>query len=265
MEGGNDDRVWELVRERDADFGISDPTLIIDSKKKAKVISSIVQKPAMWVISNKEIQYSKKIDLFIGKTIAVYGSPSTSYHLIVDINSKLENKMKKIIEMETNSEINYIRDPEIDLVVVTEPILTQILNSTENCRIVFSFSEYHKSMIFTGLYSTEEYLSENPKVAQKLTNSFQKSLNYIAKNRIDTIKLLKKEFPEYPDSIIIEAYSRLIKNDIIPKNVSIKNTEWTNILELKKKEINETNNKYIENTYAKETIKKSIAPNIDYS
>jgi len=252
ISGHGDDSTWEKVKCCQASFGISDPTIMLDEiNNKGKVIASILSRVALWGITAKSIPPMKDMKELSGKTIAVYKSPSTSYMLLNKIIS--DNKLGRRItvkEINVGTEISALKDPNIDIVFVTEPIAT--LAEYNGGHRVISLSKYFGDMLFTGLFVTDKYINENPEIVQKVVNAFEKSLNHIHSNSVRTLESAITEFKDSPKYTVEYSVFKLLLEGIIPEDTTVHENSWTNCLHVRKPFNASSYNfsDYVDNSYA---------------
>ena len=241
---GNDDQVFATVLSGNAIVGIGDPVFTIIAREKrgikGKVISLIVEKPTIWGVTNKNVEFinsPEKLSVF--KTIGTFPAPSTTYTIVKNIIKT--NKLNiKIIESPIDSQLALLEKGVADVVMLLEPAAS-FADVQKKYKVVFSLPELWGKFAFTGINTTEEMIEKHPLEIKGILKAMDKSFQYIYACKNDDTKkrelvtLTKnKILPTLPRIVIQKAIDRLLKDEVFPKKVGVDKNAWEKALEIRK-------------------------------
>jgi NitT/TauT family transport system substrate-binding protein len=244
---GNDDIFTENIIHKKAEFGIGDPvmTVIYNKKNKkqnkknnieVKAIAQIVKKATAWGISLKQNdKYMKSAKEFKGKTIVTFPNPSTTYTMITHAIKKAkyhEGKDVKLIEARIGTELGPLFAGESDFAIATEPTVSQVI--ANGGKVVYRFTKDFPDMSFSGIIARTDTLKKEPKLTQDFLNAIQKGIDYIFENPKNVPKAISPLFVDVEEDVLEMAVKRTLDEEIIPRNMFIKQQEWEVMLKLRK-------------------------------
>lgn len=237
VNSGGDDLVWKKITNNEAQFGVGDPTILFTGKDscKGKLIATLVPKVAIWGVTNKKIPKIKTIEEFEGYNVAVFREPSTSYKFIKYIDSinakKSSHRPLNVVEIDPNKVYNYIKNDSVDITMVVEPIATNA--EMEGYNIVFSGFNFSPKILFSGVFASENYLKENPKIVHSFIKALNQSLDFIQKDHLSTLKMAVQEFPEINPIDVELATLRLLRDGIFPLDTLVNEESWQNSFKMR--------------------------------
>ena len=212
-----------MVAHGNAQFGVADPLLMLnDMKVKGVVLATLLQRTVIYGISKKPLHFLISPKDFSGKIIGVFGPPSTSFALFQNICKECNNinlSKPEAFEIEFTDELKYIQQPDIDVVLMTEPSAS--IAELEGAYRIFNGPKYFGKILNTGLFAKADYIEDSPKIVQRVVNALEKSLRFIHKEHLKTISVACEEFSEVPKSAVEFAMLRLLLDDVVPKNTII--------------------------------------------
>lgn len=233
---GNDDQVFATVLKGEAQFGIGDPIFTAVSRErgaKGKVVASIVDGVSVWGVTRKDIKPIDKVEDLIGLKIGTFPAPSTVYTLIK--NTIDDNKAKlsgtDVVQAPIGSGIALIENRSADIAMELEPGAS--LAESKGYRIVYSMAKFYGSFAFTGVTTTESYISSDKETVQKFVNAIEKSLQYIRANQDSTIIVAQFLFSTMDKTVISNAVKRMTDDNTIPRHASISKEGWQQAMDIR--------------------------------
>lgn len=230
---GNDDQVFAKVLRGDAQFGVGDPIFTAVSRQQGAdgvVIASIVDRVSLWGVAKNDVD--GPID-FSGKRIGTFPRPSTAYTLLSDTLSNPEIENAKIVEIPIGNELALLESGQADIAMMLEPAAS--IAEENGYFVVSSFPEIWGKFAFTGLTSTQEVLSKNPGLAEKMKVSLQEAVDLAHSDREQAFEISKKVFPTLSQSVIESAVNRMLDDETLPRNVDVDIEAWKASIEVRQR------------------------------
>jgi NitT/TauT family transport system substrate-binding protein len=252
---GGDEKTWAAVISGNASFGVADPTFVAISDARGlpgRVIGGIVNGVPFWGVTlRKNIKpFSSKNDIDAYE-VATFPAPSTAYTL----QRKMfldAGKQPRIREGAFGTLITMLRSGQADIALELEPNVSQVVSGGGT--IVYSMADVYGEFAITGLTATPAFLSQHAQTAQKVANGIQKALNAIRADRVRTLSLLAKRFPEIDRNVAQAALDRVIAANIIPRTLVISESAWNKAISLRTEmgdlKAPKAFSSYVDNTFA---------------
>jgi hypothetical protein len=96
-----------------------------------------------------------------------------------------------------------LNDPDVDLVLLVEPSAT--IAELDGGHRVFIGPKYFKERIlYSGIFSTADYVHRNPEITQGLVSAIENSLRMIHVRHLEAVKVAREEFTEFTNIIAVE-------------------------------------------------------------
>ena len=232
---GNDDQVFAKVLRGDAHFGIGDPIFTAVSRQRGAdglVIASIVDRVALWGVSKSDKKITNNSD-FSHLRIGTFPSPSTTYTLLEDTLKSKDVIGASIVQIPIGNELALLESGAADLVMLLEPGAS--IAESKGYNIVTSFPKVWGEFAFTGLTSTESVISKNPTLGIKMITALQSAVDFAHNNSEGAIEVAIKLFPNLDKKIIVNAVTRMLADETIPKSVKVKKENWKKSIEVRQK------------------------------
>lgn len=229
---GNDDQVFATVLKGEAQFGIGDPVFTAISREKGakgKVVASIVDGVAIWGVTNKNniLSIEKPRDL-AGLRVGTFPDPSTNYALMKKTIIKGGDTLKntKIIEAPIGSQLALLelQNGGADIAMDLEPGTS--IAVSKGYRVVYSSPKFYGRFAFTGLTTTEEYISSNTEVVQKFVNAIEKALRFCHRDESGAVEIAVKLFPNLERIVVSNAVKRMVTEKTIPEHAILIDEAW---------------------------------------
>lgn len=230
---GNDDQVFAQVLRGDAQFGVGDPIFTAVSRQQGAdgvVVASVVDKVALWGVSKEPAL--TEMD-FSNKKIGTFPSPSTAYTLLNDTLAAPSISNAKIVQIPIGNELSVLEAGRADIVMMLEPAAS--IAEDNGYFVVSSFPQIWGEFLFTGLTSTEEILNENPGLDTKMRSALQDAANLAHDDRARAIEIAQSLFPTLSDEVVSSAVIRMLDDETLPKDVSIKSEAWLRSIEVRQR------------------------------
>lgn len=232
-----DEKTWDMVTNGDAQFGVADPLLMVEKQDvKGVIIAGLVQRSPNYGIAKNNTYSMESMKDFAQKTIAVFKSPSTSFALIQRICSECEVAKidkPKVKEIDPRSLLGSLNDPDVDVVLLVEPSAT-IAELDGGYRVFIGPKYFKERILFSGIFSTADYVHRNPEITQGLVSAIENSLKMIHDRHLEAVKVAREEFPEFTNVIAVEmATLRLIADNIFPTHATIEEMDWDRLMHIR--------------------------------
>jgi len=235
--GGTATNSFAAMLSGDADFSQADPMYVPISREKGsrtKVVAQVVARIAVWGLTKSPGIEAMTRESLLGKTVATQPRPMTAYtYTIKTINDVglVPGKDVKIIETQSPNEIIPFLNGQADYAMTIEPN-TSIAES-QGARVILSYPKLLGDQIFTGLMTTEDYISTNPDVVQGVVNAYQRALRDLHENPQDGITTAKIYFPQLDDSVLQLAIKRLTEESVLPSDVGVPEESWVKAIKVR--------------------------------
>ncbi|HFE37074.1 MAG TPA: ABC transporter substrate-binding protein [Gammaproteobacteria bacterium] len=223
---GNDDQVFAKVLRGDAQFGVGDPIFTAVSRQQGAdgvVLASIVDRVALWGVSKEAVTFTNESD-FSGKNIGTFPRPSTTYTLLNDTIGRPTVKDARIVEAPIGNELPLLESGAADIVMMLEPAAS--IAESEGYFVVASFPKIWGRFAFTGLTSTEQYMSANRDKVSAMIAALQDAVELAHRDRARAVKIAESLFPTLDSSVIESAVNRMLDDETIPRSVALDRESW---------------------------------------
>lgn len=233
---GGDEKTWAAVVSGDASFGVADPTFVAIAASRGqpgKVIATLVNGVPFWGIALKsDIRPLADAAEISQYTVATFPSPSTAYSLqtkmFLDAGIEPEHRIR---QGAFGTLIPMLRAGEADIALELEPNVSQAVK--QGAHIVYSMKDVYGEFATTGLTVSPKVISEEGELVQDVVCSLQLALAYLRTNRDRSLSILAKRFPEVTEDVARDALDRVLNENIIPAEVTIKDTAWDRAIDLR--------------------------------
>lgn len=228
IKAGNDDGIFNQVRDGAAYFGIGDPSLVIGSK--VRVVSALLTKPAVWGFTHySEIKQITDPSELTALRIGVYPQPSTTYCLIKNLIGR--NKNIQLVECELENLTAYLASDKIDIAIEVEPMISFAENN--NLRVVLDVSQFFPSVLYTGISCLESTIESDPDLVQTILDGTQLGLRLCHDDSREAFNLAKKIFPALPQEILKNSIDRLLAAGVWPQSTIIEIDDWLKLVKIR--------------------------------
>lgn len=232
---GNDDQVFAKVLRGDAQFGVGDPIFTAISRQQGAdgvVLASIVDRVALWGVSKSDAP-ATAAQGFAGKRIGTFPRPSTTYTLLNDTIATNNVRGSEILEVPIGSELSLLESDSADIVMLLEPAAS--LAEDQGYHIVTSFPKIWGKFAFTGLTSTEKYVSNNKETADAMISALQEAVELAHSDRDRAVKIAQSLFPNVKSTVIANAVNRMLNDETLPQSVIPDQSAWEESMAVRKR------------------------------
>lgn len=235
--GGTATNSFAAMLSGDANFSQADPMYVPISREKGsrtKVVASVVGRIAVWGVSKDPNIQEITRDTLKGKTIATQPRPMTAYTYTIKMINDFgltPDRDVKIIETKPPNEIIPFLNGQADYAMTIEPATSTTVS--QGAHVVLSYPKLLGDQVFTGLMTTEDYISSNPDVVQAVVNAYQRALRDLHENPESGIATARVYFPQLSDSVLQLAVKRLTDEKVFPLNVQIPEESWNKAIKVR--------------------------------
>lgn len=234
---GNDDQTFATVISGNAQFGVGDPVFAAISQEKgydAKVVATIVGRVAIWgIANNSKVKPIRTTADFEGLRVGTFPEPSTNYtlmrQLVVTNPTVLEHT--QIVQAPIGSQLALLQTNKVDVAMELEPATS--LAASKGYRIVFSSPGFYGPFLFTGLTTTQDFISKNPQAVTALVDALEEAVVACHKDRSVALRVASKLFPTLPKEVIADAVNRMLDEKTFPEHVAIDDSAWQAALKIR--------------------------------
>jgi NitT/TauT family transport system substrate-binding protein len=236
INGGGDDKTFATVASGEAQFGVADPTFPAIARERGQpgvVLASVVNGATFWGVTKKELKPITSAAQLKDLRIATYTAPSTNYTLMAKTLKDNEDRVGKaqIVQGAFGTLLAMLDADKADIAMELEPTVSLAVKN--GAKVVYSYPEMYGPFLLTGLYTTEEYRDKHPEICQKVVRALERAMRYCHDNPEGTIEVARKAFPEVDPEVAANAVKRLLKDNTIPKHVSIDDKAWENAVQVR--------------------------------
>jgi len=229
-----DKKSWKMVSEERADFGLSDPVVSLyeDERQKndGRLVATLVNKSTMCGITRKRLPYYHDIvSIARGLSFSGYEEPSTTNRALLKLKKERGAKIKTY---KPGQEESAAKDPSTDIVILTEPFATDWVDKNEGYHRVLDGAQLFGEIAWSGLYCTQTYIQNNPKIIQGVIDSLQEALDCIHDDHIRTLSYAIKIYREFNKTAVSSAVISMIRQNIFPDNLLTTKLEWSQALDM---------------------------------
>jgi len=235
---GGDSQAFAALASAQAQFAQGDPTFVAISHERGGpgiVIASVLDRVAFWGVTfDQKLAPFSDSKGFRGLTVVTYPEPNTAYVVQKNLVKKAGLNLGKdtyIAQATFGAELGPIQVGKAQIAVSIEPTVSQAI--AQNGHIVFSYANAWGPFLLTGLMSTEEFESKNPKLIQGMVNAYERALRLLHDKPEVAAAIGKKNFPEVDTSVIESAVKRLISENVFPEHAQVNLGSWRSALQLR--------------------------------
>ncbi len=184
-----DKETWDDVNDGRAEFGLSDPVVMLkNGAKNASLLGTIVNKATLWGITrNKELPYFHSIDdIPEGLSISGYSEPTTTYQVLDFLRRK---RKAKIITFKSGSESKAAENLETDIILLPEPFAVEQLYRNKEFTKVIDGPLLWGDIAWSGFYCLKSYIKGNEKTIQLVVDAIREALSLITNDSIKAQEL----------------------------------------------------------------------------
>ena len=216
---GNDDAVFKQVASNRADFGIGDPSFALSDKKHGvSCVAILVKRAGIWgVTHNPAIPQLESMSDFVQLRIGSFPKPSTTYELIAGLKRKHKRLLKnmQIVEAPIGAQAMLLTNNKADVILELEPMVS--LAEAQGLRAVFAIAPHYGDVAFTGLMASKRMQDAHPALVDKMQRAIQQGIHICNHDKVTSLRIAAKIFPNYPESVLENAYARLLHEQVWPE------------------------------------------------
>jgi len=232
---GNDDQVFASVLRGSAQFGIGDPIFAAISRDRGGdgiVVGQVVGRVALWGVSKGiERQLAQPSD-FARLRIGTFPRPSTAYTLTRNMVDQNRIPGAAVAEVPIGSEAALLESSAADVVMMLEPAASAA--EASGYHIVTSFARLWGPFAFTGLTSTQSYVTQNAEVVADVQASMQEALAFAHSNADETKAIAARLFPSLDAAVVGRAVDRMLGDETIPREFTMSDEAWSAAVNVRK-------------------------------
>jgi NitT/TauT family transport system substrate-binding protein len=204
-----------------AQFSIHGPewTAIAASKgAPVNIIANVVNGAAVWIATSPDFKFDGIKDIK-GEKVITGLMPTTSTSLFMKLLK--ENGMDaktdvEMIQVAIGTEPGPFVAKQADIAVMYEPGLDQAV--AKGMKVVFGFPKTYGAYAFSAVTARNDVDSDT---AQRVVNSMEIAMRFMAKNEAKTVEIAKKEFPTLDPAVVEAAVKRMLADGVYPPSVDI--------------------------------------------
>lgn len=235
---GGDSQAFAALASGQAQFAQGDPTFVAISHEKGGpgiVIASVLDRVAFWGVSfEKKIAPFTDPKLFKGLTVVTYPEPNTAYVVQKGLLNKAGLRLgtdSNILQSTFGTELGPLQSGKAQVAMSIEPTISQAVS--QGAQVVFSFPNAWGPFLLTGLMTTEDFATKNPRVVQGFVNAYERALRLIRQNPEAAFAIGQKYFPEVSGQLIQTAVRRLASENVFPEHAKVDIESWRAALRLR--------------------------------
>lgn len=235
--GGTATNSFAAMMSGEANFSQADPMYVPISRQqggRTKVVAQVVSRIAVWGLTRNPTVNEITKETLRGKTIATQPRPMTAYtyaiKTITDLGLVLDKDVK-VIETQSPNEIVPFLNGQADYAFTLEPNTS--LAVTKGAKVVLSYPKILGDQVFTGLMTTEDFISQHPDTVQAVVNAYQHALQDLKANPQGGIATAKVYFPQLGEDVLALAIKRLVDEEVWPTSVAISDESWRKALDVR--------------------------------
>ena len=204
-----------------AQFSIHGPewTAIAASKgAPVNIIANVVNGAAVWIATAPDVKFDSIKDIK-GHKVVTGLMPTTSTSLFMKLLK--ENGMDaktdvEMIQVAIGSEPGPFVARQADVAVMYEPGLDQAV--AKGMKVVLGFPKSYGAYAFSAVTARSDVDADT---AQRVVNSMEMAMRFMAKNEARTIDIARKEFPTLDPVVVEAAVKRMLGDGVYPPSVDI--------------------------------------------
>lgn len=189
---GGDDLTYNSLLNGSAQVGIADPIFTFAENPtgiKGKIVGQLVGKvPLQAVTLDPTIKITNLKD-FQKYSIGTFQKFSTTNTLVRELFPNKDIKSYQYSEV-----VDALKKREIDIAIVIAEFAYDLAG--KGGHIIYSFENHFKEYLLTGINIADNLDPKFFKSIKAFTNSIRESINFIQKNKNESMLYFKKEFPE---------------------------------------------------------------------
>lgn len=234
---GNDDQTFAAVLSGSAQFGIGDPAFAAISNEKglgAKVVATIVGGVAIWGVTNNDsVPNIENYNDLAGLRVGTFPSPSTNYTLMRALLNEHSDSLADttIVEAGIGAQLALLESDAADIAMVLEPAAS--VAESEGYRVVYSSPKFHGPFAFTGVTTTDEYISSNSDTVEKFVRALQRAVEASHQDPSIAFEVGAKLFPNLDSRVVENAVNRMIFEKTFPDNAVVSDAAWGSLIDVR--------------------------------
>lgn len=240
-----DSATWRRVVEKNADFGVADPVVMLeyDGDEHGILISSLVLKSPTRGITRRTMLPVRRPRELAKVPIRVFGTDTTSYKLLMWYLAKAGSSDDVDIQiMEPNDEAAHLLDPAEPVVFTIDPVASAEVQN--GAREVFSGTDIYGLLLNTGIFVRQSFLSENPDVVQAFVTALEGALVFMDRNRGYTVDFAAARFRNASRDAVHLGLSRFFAEGVFATHTTVDARLWSQAVCFRFGEANVTNYRF---------------------
>jgi NitT/TauT family transport system substrate-binding protein len=235
--GGTATNSFAAMLSGQANFSQADPMYVPISREKGgrtRVVAQVVGRIAVWGLTKNPAVNEITKETLRNKTIATQPRPMTAYTYAIKTITDLglvPDKDVKVIETQSPNEIVPFLNGQADYAFTLEPNTS--LAVTKGAKVILSYPQKLGDQVFTGLMTTEDFISQQPDTVQAVVNAYQHALQDLKSNPQGGIATAKIYFPQLSEDVLQLAIKRLVDDEVWPASVGISDDSWRKALDVR--------------------------------
>ncbi|MFH1447571.1 MAG: asparagine synthase-related protein [Candidatus Micrarchaeota archaeon] len=189
---GGDDLTYNSLLNCSAQIGVADPIFTFTEKKfsiKGKIIGQLIGKvPVVAVTINPNIGIEKLTD-FENYKIGTFQEYSTTNTLMKELFPN-----KELIPIKYLDTIPSLKNRRFDIAIVTPGYAYDLVD--KGGHIIYRFDKKFGDYLFTGISISDNLDPKYDQAIRSFLVAVKESINFIKKNKKESLEYFKKEFPE---------------------------------------------------------------------
>lgn len=226
---GNDDAIFKDVALGRAQFGVGDPAFCAmkkNAKYRAQVLATISGRISFYGVTHNPVisPVGKPSDL-VNLRLGTFPRPSTNYTLLrymKETNKRLLRSMT-IVESPIGQQFDLLADDKADIVMDIEPFVS--VAESKGYRVVYSYAEFYGPFAFTGFFTTQKVIDQQPAMVAAMVNALEHGFKIIHDDHAETLLIAQKYFPKLDPRILKKAIDRL-RRDGVWQSLETKKNAW---------------------------------------
>lgn len=240
--GGGGQPAVNALAAREAMCSTQDPVLCEAARQKGATVRSIgalVNRMAVYVVGKKEIP-PKDLSAWKGRKLVILQRPNTAASVINYVLSKQGwkedpknnwvppdgGKPLTTIEIRQGNEFPPLLSGAVDMTAGYEPGASDTIARGKDFHVVWSFPEYFGEFLFSSLCAHDDDIRQRPEMLQAFMNGIARSLKFVRAERVRTLEIARKWFPQLSPAAIEGAFSNFLREDVYPQRTVISDKAW---------------------------------------
>jgi len=258
---GGDDKTFAAVLSGDVQFGVADPVFVAVAAERGErgvVVGMLIDGvPNYGVALSKALPTIRDPKELTARTVATVPAPSTSYALVARLYQSAGVK-PRIYQVSAPGLVPALKSGAADYALLIEPWVSEVLE--DGGKIGFSLMDYYKHFALTGITTSRSVITTDSSVTTRFLAALTESVHIFYDDESATLKTAEERFPGTPERVLRDAITRLRRDAIYPKCLTVRQESWQASIDLRR-EIGDLTRPpkemayYVDNRFAQENCK----------